>query len=93
MAVYVDNMRIRYGRMKMSHLIADTSEELRSMAQGLGLERYIQHAGEPKEHLDVSMSKRAEAIAAGAIAHTARDGVEDHPTEATKGLDGTHDHR
>ena len=75
MAVYVDNMRIPYGRMKMSHMIADTSEDLREMAQKLGLERYIQHPNEPNEHLDISMSKRAEAIALGAIEHTPRDGV------------------
>ena len=62
MTLYVDNARIPFGRMKMSHLAADTSEELLEAARQLGLSKYIQHNGEPKEHLDVSLSKRAEAI-------------------------------
>ena len=56
----------------MSHLMADTPEELREMAAKLGLSRYIQHAGDPKEHLDVSISKRLEALGLGAIPMTSR---------------------
>jgi hypothetical protein len=67
MTVYVDNMRIPFGRMRMSHLMADTPEELREMAEKLGLTRYIQHPGTPKEHLDVSDSKRKEALGMGAV--------------------------
>ena len=67
MSVYVDEASIPYGRMKMSHLMADTTEELRAMAKQLGLERHIQKEGEPSEHLDVSLSKRAEAIRLGAV--------------------------
>ena len=65
--VYVDNMRIPFGRMRMSHLMANTPEELREMAEKLGLTRYIQHPGAPKEHLDVSDSKRKEALGMGAV--------------------------
>lgn len=67
MTVYVDEASIPYGRMKMSHLMADTPEELRAMARALGLEAHIQSAGQPSEHLDVSLSKRAEAIRLGAL--------------------------
>lgn len=67
MAVYVDRMKAPLGRMLMSHLVADTPGELRQMAAQLGLERYIQYPGTPKEHLDVSQSKRAEALRLGAV--------------------------
>ena len=63
MALYVDDMKAPLGRMLMSHLIADTPEELRRAADRLGLRRsYIQHPGTWKEHLDVSQSKRQEAV-------------------------------
>ena len=45
--------------MRMSHLIADSPEELREAADALGLKReYIQYPGTWKEHLDVSQSRR-----------------------------------
>ena len=73
MTVYVDNQRIRYGWMRMSHLLADTSEELREMACALDLRPYIQHSGTWKEHLDVSQGKRALAIRLGAVPVTVRE--------------------
>ena len=57
----------------MSHLLADTSEELHRMAHTLGLARYIQHPGTAKEHLDVSDTKRAEALRLGAYEMSARE--------------------
>ena len=74
--VYVDHARIPYGRMLMSHLMADTPDELREIARKLNIERHIQHPGTPKEHLDVSQSKRAEAIKMGAASVTGRQLVE-----------------
>ena len=71
--IYVDHAAIRYGRMKMSHLSADTQEELRDIADKLGLRRWIQHPDTWKEHLDVSESKRREAIALGALEITSRE--------------------
>ena len=62
MSIYVDRALIPHERMKMPHLLADTPEELRQAAVALGLSRYIQYPGTPKEHLDVSMTKRTEAI-------------------------------
>lgn len=77
MAVYVDDMYLypmgRFGRMKMSHLIADTHEELLAMADKIGVRRiWIQHEGRPDEHFDIALEKRRLAIAAGAVEITIR---------------------
>lgn len=77
MTVYVDDMYQtefgRYGRMKMSHMIADTSAELLAMAKTIGVQkRWLQHAGEPGEHFDIAKSKRELAITAGAVPITIR---------------------
>ena len=68
MAVYVDDMRAKFGRMIMCHMFADTTEELLAMADTIGVaRRWLQHAGEPgREHFDIALSKRALAVAAGA---------------------------
>src|SRR5688572_28937888 len=71
--VYVDNFYItgagNFGRMKMSHMIADTTEELLQMADKIGVARkWIQHAGTTREHFDVCMSARTKAIKLGAQA-------------------------
>ena len=66
--VYVDDMYVPFGRMKMCHLLADTTEELLSMADTISVNRrWLQHAGTYKEHFDISMSKKALALKAGAI--------------------------
>ena len=68
MAVYVDNMEAGFGRMVMCHMIADTTEELLEMADQIGIQRrWIQKAGKYTEHFDVCLSKRKEAVKAGAI--------------------------
>lgn len=68
MAVYVDDMRALYGRMVMCHMVADTDAELHSMAARIGVaRRWHQKAGTPHSHYDICMSKRARAVAAGAI--------------------------
>ena len=46
----------------MSHLMADTSDELEDAAEALGLSRWIQYPGTYKEHLDVCESMRTRAI-------------------------------
>lgn len=51
----------------MSHLIADTTEELLAMVDQIGVQRkWIQNQGTPTEHFDICASKRLEAIARGA---------------------------
>ena len=67
MSVYVDNGRNAYGRMLMSHMIADTLEELHAMADQVGLRRkwFQVHASFP--HYDLCQAKRALALQAGAV--------------------------
>jgi hypothetical protein len=73
MAVYVDDMKAKFGRMVMCHMLADTTDELLSMADKIGVARkWIQYPGTPKEHFDIALSKRAKAIAAGAVEITWR---------------------
>jgi hypothetical protein len=61
--VYVDSMRAPYGRLVMCHMIADTDEELRAMADKIGVQQKW-HQG---DHFDIALSKRALAVAAGAV--------------------------
>lgn len=73
MPVYVDNAFIPCGNMKMSHMIADTQEELLAMADKIGVKRkWIQFPRTRKEHFDVCSSKRDMAIRYGAIQVTCR---------------------
>jgi hypothetical protein len=78
MSVYVDDMYRhsigRLGRMKMSHLIADTDEELHALAQHIGIARrnWQSPASTSGSHYDICMSKRQLAVAAGAIEITLR---------------------
>lgn len=66
MAVYVDSGKIPYGRMLMSHMLADTPEELHAMADRIGVRRkWFQPLSSP--HYDVCQEKRQLAIEAGAV--------------------------
>lgn len=68
MTVYVDNMRATFGRMKMCHMIADSTDELLAMADKIGVDRkWLQKSGTPHEHFDIALIKRAAAVAAGAV--------------------------
>ena len=78
MTVYVDDMHRhqigRLGRMRMSHMMADSTGELLEMADMIGLDRrHLQHAGTPREHFDICLSRRVRAVAAGAVEITMRD--------------------
>ena len=65
-AVYVDDARILWHGMRMSHLWADDVEALHAFAKSIGLRRvWFQDKSLP--HYDVSDSKRDQAILAGAI--------------------------
>lgn len=76
MTVYVDDMHTlamgeyrRGGRTyKMSHLIADTPEELHAMADTIGVNRKWYQG----DHYDITKSKRLLAIKAGAVAISVR---------------------
>jgi len=67
MSVYVDNMRAKYGWMKMCHMIADTEEELHAMADKIGIKRKWYQAFASTPHYDICLSKRALALKHGAI--------------------------
>lgn len=69
MSVYVDDVRIRYGRMMMCHMWADSLDELLAMARKIGVaEKWLQRP--PKAswvHFDICHSKKKRAVAEGAI--------------------------
>ena len=69
MTVYVDDMNASFGRMIMCHMIADTEDELHAMADKIGVARKWYQ----KDHYDISLSKRAEAVRLGAVEITFRD--------------------
>jgi DNA/RNA-binding domain of Phe-tRNA-synthetase-like protein len=65
--VYVDKAAHPYGGMIMCHMIADTPDELRTMADRIGVAlKWFQHRASTP-HFDIARSKRALAIAAGAV--------------------------
>lgn len=68
MTVYVDDMRASFGRMKMCHMIADTDDELCTMADKIGVARRW-HQG---DHFDIALTKRGAAVANGAVEITWR---------------------
>lgn len=78
MTVYIDDMHRRpmgrLGRMKMSHMIADTREELVGMAANLGMRlEWLQREGDAGEHFDVALGNRAKAVKLGAVEITTRE--------------------
>lgn len=82
MTVYVDDMYKspmgQLGRMKMSHMIADTVDELHEMADKIGVARK-HYQGPPvtiNPHYDICHSKRASAIWHGAKEITMREAVD-----------------
>ncbi|MCT9127483.1 DUF4031 domain-containing protein [Cupriavidus gilardii] len=68
MAVYVDDMEAKFGRMVMCHMLADSTEELLAMADKIGVaRRWMQKAGTYQEHFDICKSMRVRAVKLGAI--------------------------
>ena len=69
MTVYVDDVRHPFGRMVMCHLWADTEAELLAMVDRIGVDRrwYQRPPKASWHHFDISLSKKAAAIAAGAV--------------------------
>jgi hypothetical protein len=68
-SVYVDRCAMSYGNMIMCHMIADTLDELNTMADRIGVaRRWLQEPPKASfHHYDIAKSKRALAVAAGAI--------------------------
>lgn len=65
--IYVDKSAHGFGRMVMCHMIADTPEELRAMAEKIGVAARWFQASSSMPHFDVCKSKRAAALEAGAV--------------------------
>jgi|SRR5579859_3706631 len=66
--VYVDNFNAPYRRMKMCHMIADSTAELLEMVDKIKVQRkWIQHPETDNEHFDICLDKKKLAIKAGAI--------------------------
>lgn len=75
MTVYVDDMQasftpthVKSRRYVMCHMIADTEAELHKMADKLGVARKWYQG----DHYDIVKTKRAEAVALGAVEITWR---------------------
>lgn len=74
MSVYVDDYRVKFRGMIMSHMTADTIEELHQMADKIGLKRsWFQDGSTP--HYDVSESMRKLALKNGAVEETVIGGI------------------
>ena len=69
MGVYVDSAANAFGHMKMCHMLADSYAELIAMADKIGVQRkwYQGWAKASLPHFDIARSKRALAIANGAV--------------------------
>jgi hypothetical protein len=78
LSVYVDDMRAPFRRiMIMCHMTADTPEELRAMANRIGIpQKWCQYPGTWKEHFDICLTKRKLAVTAGAVEITMRELVQ-----------------
>ncbi|GJH00229.1 DUF4031 domain-containing protein [Paraburkholderia terrae] len=74
MTVYVDDMKAKFGRMVMCHMLADTDDELHAMADTIGVARrwWQSPAKTSGSHYDIALSKRALAVEAGAVEITMR---------------------
>jgi len=79
MAVYVDDVRFPYRGMVMCHMFADTEAELHAMADRIGIQRrWFQRPPRASwRHYDISLTKKREALRAGAI-QTDRWGALEH---------------
>lgn len=67
MSVYIDTARIPYRGMLMSHMLADSLDELHAMARSIGMKPEWFQANASTPHYDVCQAKRAQAIKLGAI--------------------------
>lgn len=70
MTTYIDDLKMPYRRMLMSHMMADTVEELHKMADKIGINRkwfQTKKGKYPDPHYDICQTKKALAIEHGAV--------------------------
>lgn len=60
--VYIGKREYKYGRMIMSHMVADTLAELHTMASLLNIDRKHFQNKKGKPHYDICKSKKNEAL-------------------------------
>lgn len=65
--VYVGTREYKYGRMIMSHMAADTLEELHEMADVIGVNQKWFQNKKDKPHYDICKTKKQLAIQHGAL--------------------------
>ena len=71
--VYIDDFNAPFGRMRMCHMMADTTEGLLQMVDKIGVNRkWIQYPGTDNEHFDICLSKKKLALKFGAKEVNAR---------------------
>lgn len=68
MAVYVDNVKIKWAHTEWCHLVADTLGELHDFAHLLGLKRKWFQGNASYPHYDITVVCRMKAISLGALA-------------------------
>lgn len=67
MAVYIDKANIKYKRMIMCHMIADSYEELHDMAKKIGMKSSWFQNNASFPHYDVCLMRKKKALEYGAI--------------------------
>ena len=65
--VYVGKREYQYGRMIMSHMAADTLDELHQMAHNIGINKKHFQDKTNKPHYDICKRSKSKAIKLGAI--------------------------
>lgn len=74
MSVYVDKPIHPYRQMLMCHMVADTLDELHTMADWIGIKRHWFQDHNPRyPHYDICKSKRSLALQRGAIEVTTKE--------------------
>lgn len=64
--IYVGTREYKYGRMIMSHMIADTLDELHLMAKNIGVSKKHFQDKKEKPHYDICKQNKNKAIELGA---------------------------
>jgi len=65
--IYVGKNEYKYGMMIMSHMIADTLEELHQMAESIGVARKHFQDKKGKPHYDICKAKKQLVLSLGGI--------------------------